>query len=46
MCAAGSHEMTRAPSGKSMTFWVADTAASMFACVIWTPLGGPVVPEV
>jgi hypothetical protein len=46
MCAAGSQEMTFAPSGNRTICSMLLTAASRLRCSSWTPLGGPVVPEV
>ncbi len=46
MCAIGSHEITRPSLGKAITSSKPCTAEISFACVSWTPLGGPVVPEV
>ena len=46
MWAAGSHEMTRDPTGNSIT-WRTPWAVNITAWwVSWTPLGCPVVPEV
>ena len=46
MCAAGSHEITFAPSGNSISARVVSIAAITLRCVSWTPFGGPVVPDV
>jgi hypothetical protein len=46
MWAAGSHEITRPPSGNWMMSSIVLTAAIMLWWVICTPLGGPVVPDV
>ena len=46
MCAIGSQDTTRPSDGKAITSSKPLTAESRFACVNWTPLGGPVVPEV
>ena len=46
MCAIGSQETTRPSSGNAITWSKPLTAASRFAWVSWTPLGGPVVPDV
>ncbi len=46
MCAIGRYETTRAPSGNLMIWSNERPAESTFACVICTPLGGPVVPDV
>ena len=46
MCAIGRYETTRAPAGNWMIWSKERPAVSSFACVIWTPFGGPVVPEV
>ena len=46
MCAIGSQETSRPSSGKAITSLTPLMVATMLACVIWTPLGGPVVPLV
>ena len=46
MWAIGSHEITRPSSGNSIIWSKPLMPATRFACVSWTPLGGPVVPEV
>ena len=46
MCAAGSHEITRAPSGNCTSASIPRTAAISLRWAICTPFGGPVVPDV
>jgi hypothetical protein len=46
MCAAGSHEITFAPSGNWISDSVSFVAAIRFRCTSCTPFGGPVVPDV
>jgi hypothetical protein len=46
MCAIGRYETTRAPSGNWMIWSNERPAVISLSCVICTPLGGPVVPEV
>ena len=46
MCAIGSHETSRPSSGNSMIRSMPSIVATMLACVICTPFGGPVVPLV
>ena len=46
MWADGSHEMTFAPSGNWIIASMLSVAAIRLRCTSWTPLGGPVVPEV
>ena len=46
MWAIGSQETTRPSAGKAITWSKPCTAAIWLACVICTPFGGPVVPEV
>jgi hypothetical protein len=46
MCADGSHDVMWPPGVVGRRFAIARISAIMFAWVIWTPLGGPVVPEV
>ena len=46
MCAIGSHDTSRPSSGNSMILWMPSMVATMLACVISTPFGGPVVPLV
>jgi hypothetical protein len=46
MCADGSHETTREPTGKLITSCTECAIAIPARCVSWTPFGWPVVPEV
>ena len=43
--ALGSQQITREPSGKPTRCSTASTAAIWLRCAIWTPFGGPVVPD-
>src|SRR3954447_17015009 len=46
MCAIGRYDTTEAPAGNWMIWSNERPATSSFLCMICTPLGGPVVPEV
>jgi hypothetical protein len=46
MCAIGRYEMPRSTTPAGIRVNVAVSSASICACVISTPFGGPVVPEV